>query len=172
MLPNATVHLFATDALVADRAGFVLNSDVAVVLCACAGDCNSNTRGKGHRGCDPTPCCDHRDERCPVWQNHDCTYPPAQLFDAMESQINGQQNCDQQNCNPSHNEVVIDNLAAQAHMPAAISAFFYTSSKSRADAAKYHANFLAAFPQISEADCPLLKLDLRAEHGRPVFSRG
>ena len=28
------------------------------------------------------------------------------------------------------------------------------------------------FPQISEADCPLLKLDLRAEHGRPVFSRG
>ena len=35
-----------------------------------------------------------------------------------------------------------------------------------------NANFLAAFPQISEVDCPLLKLDLRAEHGRPVFSRG
>lgn len=62
----------------------------------------------------------------------------------------------------THNEVVLDNLAMQPHMPGTIEAFFFMSQRSRGEAARLHQNFLVAF-NLTFDDVPLLELRLDAE---------
>ena len=60
--PSSVINHNVRRLYYADQAGMVLSAD-APVLCACSGDCNSNTVatnfGPGHRGCNPRECCDY-----------------------------------------------------------------------------------------------------------------
>ena len=155
--PSTIINSHARALYYQDRAGMVLAPDVPF-MCACPGDCNSNTvaqnYGPGHRGCDPNVCCEYTDGRCGQYRNHGCSYPPQQLGEALYGQL--------QAIPRRHNEVVVDPLGVEARLPRSISAFFYMSDASEPVGRRMHANFLATYPSLSATDVPLLRLDLAA----------
>ena len=138
------------------RAGFVLSPSVKI-LCACQGDCNSISAGRGHRGCAPARCCDSA--AC-GYRDHGCSYPPAAVGEALEAQLNRGV--------PSHNEIIVDNLHVRDHLPQAIAAFFYMAASTREVARGFHERFLSDFG-LSDEQCPLLRLQL---DGAGPFSPG
>jgi hypothetical protein len=138
-----------------DKAGFILDPERAKVLCACQGDCNSNSQASGLRGCSATQCCDYPEPQCvPHHVDHDCSYPPDQLYEALAAQV--------RRGVPTHNEVVLDNIQTAAKMPDAILAFFYMSELSREEARTMHRNFLNAY-KLTEEACPLVRLTLQGD---------
>ena len=160
--PASVVNPTVRKVYYTDRAGVVLDARRAKLLCACQGDCNSNTvaanEGPGRRGCSATRCCDHPWPMCdPPFLDHGCSYPADELGEALAAQARRFE----QSGGTWHNEVVIDNLALQAELPRAILAFFFMSPTSHQVAATMHTNYLAAF-NISHDLCPLVELRLDA----------
>ena len=138
-----------------DSAGFVLEPDAVTVLCACQADCNSNSQERGRRGCNAVPCCDYPEPRCiPHHVDHDCSYPPDDLWEAFSAQV--------RRGVPSHNEIVLDNLEAQKRLPYVIMAFFFMSAQSRGPATTFHRAFLDTY-KLADWQCPLLQLDLHGD---------
>ena len=111
------------------------------------------------------PCCDYDDVQCAPkniyhedffhFVDHDCSYAPDELYEALAAQqrraTNGQSD--------THNEIVLDNLKTAEQMPHAVMAFFFMSEKSRTEATTMHENFREMYG-LSVTQCPLLRLDL------------
>ena len=83
--------------------------------------------------------------------DHDCSYPRDDLYEAFAAQL--------RRGVPSHNEVVLDNVATAGRLPDVVLAFFYQSEESRKPATEMHSKFLVAYGLTAE-HCPLLLLDL------------
>ena len=151
--PSSIINRDVRHLYYSDKAGMVLAPELVTVLCACQADCNSNSQAPGLRGCNARPCCDYPEPRCiPHHVDHDCSYPPDQLSEALAAQL--------RRGVPSHNEIVLDNLEVGRQLPDVILAFFYMSEASRAVAVRMHSSFLQAYPEVDAWMCPLVRLDL------------
>ena len=150
--PSSVINARVRRLYYEDKAGFVLAPEHVTLLCACQADCNSDSQERGRRGCNARRCCDWPEPRCvPHHVDHDCSYPPGELQEALAAQL--------RRGAPSHNELVLDNLEAATKLPELVLAFFFQSERSRAEASAMHRNFLEAYA-LTEQQCPLLRLDL------------
>jgi hypothetical protein len=162
--PSSVINRFVRRLYYQDRAGFALDPQLVTMLCVCQNDCNSNSQARGRRGCASRRCCDDDVQHCAArntlheeWFHHidhDCSYPPEDLQEALAAQL--------KRGVPMHNEVVLDNLRIDEHLPSVVLAFFFMSEASREAATTMHRRFLDAYG-VSDAYCPLVRLDLYGE---------
>ena len=148
--------------------GFVLNPKTTRLFCAYSSDGDSQSKicpslhGDAHciPGCYPPghSCID-------VGHEYECSFPPANLREALHAQLA------RQSRDKTHNELVVDLRSVTPQLPDSIEAMFYLTTSSDEEIARMrrtHADFLSTYP---ESNVKLLVLDLDGgKSGTDVFS--
>lgn len=135
-------------ALYAKESGVVYNPQATLLNCVYGGD--GGTRRYPNDGCGPEKLfCDPGRSARDGWCDGK-PHTPDRLADILRYQLAA-----------AYNEVVINTAYISSHLPDAVDAFFYVAGAPetlRRHAVEAHAHFLAAYPELSAADHPLLCL--------------
>lgn len=154
---SSIVNTQARHLYLSDKGGVVVDAESVRMLCACAEDCNSQSKVcdtlYGDESC--IPGCSPPDKQCFAGRAYDCSFPPTQLKEALLAQ---QSRDSYKNRN---NEMVLDTRSVVAGMPNSIDGFFYLSTKP--GGAEYmrgvQRKFAATYGLSAERTPPLMELE-------------